>query len=90
MHKRKKWSLVPKAFVVNVNKKEKLREAKKKILEEYGNKVETGDGSAVRFIPVVFGRKELDEKLYQNLQMHCLLKASKVEFKLDIQDVSAI
>lgn len=73
-YKRKKWALAPEALVIYANNKEKIKNAKKEVLEKYGTKVETTDGSAVRFVPFIFGRKdqdkrkELDMKLYQNLQ----------------------
>lgn len=92
-HKRKKWAWAPEALVVYVNNKDKIKEAKKRITEKYGTKVETTDGSAVRFVPFIFGKKDqetrkvLDQKLYHNLQMHCALKATEVEFKLDIKDI---
>lgn len=92
-HKRKKWAWAPEALVVYVNDKDKIKEAKKCITEKYGTKVETTDGSAVRFVPFIFGKKDqetrkvLDQKLYHNLQMHCALKATEVEFKLDIKDI---
>lgn len=92
-HKRKKWAWAPEALVVYVNNKDKVKEAKKCMTEKYGNKVETTDGSSVRFVPFIFGkkdqetRKKLDQKLYHNMQMHCALKATEVEFKLDIKDI---
>ena len=90
-HKRKKFQLAPEGLQAHARTREEIKPMKALLMEKYGKRVQTRDGSIIRFIPFASNHASMSTKmkgkLTARLAWQSIAKAGEEKFPVSLRDI---